>query len=57
MTKSHPLRVASTVSVLVSAAWCAFAQAPPPMTAVKTPAQSVGLYVFPQKNQTAAVQQ
>jgi hypothetical protein len=62
MTKSHPLRVWS-LPVLLSSAWCAFAQAPPPAgpppstTAVKTPAQSVGLYVFPQKNQTAAVQQ
>ena len=59
MTKPHLLRVVCAAPMVLSA-WCAFAQAPPPApttTTAKTPAQSVGLYVFPQKNQTAAVQQ
>jgi hypothetical protein len=46
------------VPVLISAAGYAGAQAPlPSNNGLTTPAQSVGLFVFPQKGQTAAVQQ
>jgi len=54
MPISH--RPLSAAAALLSFACFAAAQQPPP-AAVKTPAQSVGLYVFPQKSQTAAVQQ
>jgi hypothetical protein len=62
MTHLHLFRASIAIFLLASFAWCAAAQAPaassaPPPPAVKSPAQSVGLYVFPQKNQTAAVQQ
>jgi hypothetical protein len=48
------------VSLLVAIAGQVDAQAPAPPPSnngLTTPAQSVGLYVFPQKNQTAEIQQ
>jgi len=45
-------------SLLVCVAGSVGAQTPPPSSnGLTTPAQSVGLFVFPQKDQTAAVQQ
>jgi hypothetical protein len=60
MANLHLFRASIAICLLASFALCAAAQAPaassaPPAPA--SPAQSVGLYVFPQKNQTAAVQQ
>jgi Glycine-zipper domain len=46
------------IPMLFSAAGSVEAQTPPASSnGLTTPAQSVGLFVFPQKNQTAAVQQ
>jgi hypothetical protein len=57
MTKSEVLAGFAGLSMLIGAG-SVLAQAPPPSsTGLTTPSQSVGLYVFPQKNQTADVQQ
>jgi Glycine-zipper domain len=58
MTKSNLLGAFLGVASLLSSAEFAGAQAPlPSSNGLTTPAQSVGLFVFPQKGQTPAVQQ
>jgi hypothetical protein len=59
MSRFNPVGVFLGVSALLGLAGSVDAQAPPPPSTngLTTPAQSVGLYVFPQKNQTAQVQQ
>ena len=58
MTKSELLVGFAGLSMLIGAGGSVYAQAPPPSsTGLTTPSQSVGLYVFPQKNQTADIQQ
>ncbi len=61
MTRSNALSALLRVSLLMIIAAQVDAQAPPPpppasTNGLTTPAQSVGLYVFPQKNQTAEIQ-
>jgi len=58
MTKSNLLGALLGIPVLLCALGPAGAQTPlPSSNGLTTPAQSVGLFVFPQKGQTAAVQQ
>ena len=58
MTKSNLLGAFLGIAGLLSSAEYAGAQAPlPSSNGLTTPAQSVGLFVFPQKGQTPAVQQ
>jgi hypothetical protein len=56
MTRSKLVWVG--IAALLSAPCYVAGQSPPPSSnGLTTPAQSVGLFVFPQKNQTPAVQQ
>jgi hypothetical protein len=58
MTSSNLLGTFLKVPVLLCAAGYVGAQTPPPSTnGLTTPAQSVGLFVFPQKDQTSQIQQ
>src|SRR5271170_1365339 len=58
MKTSNPLAAFLAVPALLCTIGQAGAQAPlPSSNGLTTPAQSVGLFVFPQKGQTAAVQQ
>jgi Glycine-zipper domain len=57
MSKFNPFGGLVELALLLAASGYAGAQAPPSSNGLTTPAQSVGLFVFPQTEQTAQVQQ